>query len=228
MLMPGFSSDRVPVNIRLFLVLSVTLALTPLLSADLQPVLTHTAPIDLAKLIFSEIMIGLLIGFLGRIFFAALETLANAIAMGIGLTSALGAPIDEMEPLPAISTLITTAATALLFVMDLHWEMLRGLVASYQALPVVGEFGTRFGLVQIADCLSKAFFLALRVSSPFIVFTIIVNFAVGLTNKLTPQIQIYFISTPFVVVGGLFLLYFSGKQFLELFMSGFDIWLRFG
>jgi len=228
MLMPGFSSDRVPVNIRLFLVLSVTLALTPLLSADVQPILTHATPIDLAKLILSEIVIGLLIGFLGRIFFAALETLASAIAMGIGLTSALGAPIDEMEPLPAISTLITLAATTLLFVMDLHWEMLRGLVASYQALPVANGFGTQFGLVQIADCLSKSFFLALRVSSPFIVFTIIVNFAVGLTNKLTPQIQIYFISTPFAVAGGLFLLYFTGKQFLELFMSGFDIWLRFG
>jgi len=228
MLMPGFSSDRVPVNIRLFLVLSVTLALTPLLSADVQPILTNAAPIELTRLILSEIVIGLLIGFLGRIFFAALETLANAIAMGIGLTSALGAPIDEMEPLPAISTLITLAATTLLFVMDLHWEMLRGLVASYQALPVANGFGTQFGLIQIADCLSKAFFLALRVSSPFIVFTIIVNFAVGLTNKLTPQIQIYFISTPFAVAGGLFLLYFSGKQFLELFMSGFDLWLRFG
>jgi flagellar biosynthetic protein FliR len=228
MLMPGFSSDRVPVNIRLFLVLSVTLALTPLLGVDVEPALSHAAPIELAKLILSEILIGLLIGFLGRIFFAALETLANAIAMGIGLTSALGAPIDEMEPLPAISTLITLSATTLLFVMDLHWEVLRGLVASYQALPVVNGFGTQFGLIQIADCLGRAFFLALRVSTPFIVFTVIINFSIGLTNKLTPQIPIYFISTPFVVGGGLFLLYFSSKQFLELFMAGFDIWLRLG
>jgi flagellar biosynthetic protein FliR len=228
MLMPGFSSDRIPVNIRLFLVLTVTLALTPLLSADVQPALAHATPIELAKLILSEILIGLLIGFLGRIFFAALETLANAIAMGVGLTSALGAPIDEMEDLPAISTLITISATALLFVMDLHWEVLRGLVASYQALPVVSGFGTQFGLVQIADCLSKAFFLALRVSSPFMVFAVIINLSIGLTNKLTPQIPVYFISTPFVVAGGLFLLYFSSKQFLELFMAGFEVWLRSG
>jgi flagellar biosynthetic protein FliR len=228
MLMPGFSSERVPVHIRLFLALAITLALTPLLSADVQPSFINASPIDLMKLILSEVLIGILIGFLGRIFFAALETLANAIAMGIGLTSALGAPIDEMEPLPAISTLITLTATTLLFVTDLHWEILRGLVASYQALPVANGFGPQFGLIQIADCLSKTFFLALRVSSPFIAFAVIVNFSVGLTNKLTPQIPVFFISTPFVVAGGLFLFYFSFKQFLELFMAGFQAWLRMG
>jgi flagellar biosynthetic protein FliR len=228
MVMPGFSSDRVPVIVRLLLVFSTTLALTPMLGPEIQASFIHATPVELAKLILSEILIGFLIGLLGRIFFAALETLANGIAMGIGLTSALGTPIDEMEPLPAISTLITFTATALIFMMDLHWEVLRGIVASYQAIPASGGFGARFNLVQIADCLSRAFFLALRVSSPFIVFTIIVNFSVGLTNKLTPQIPIYFISTPFVVAGGLFLLYFSGEQFMELFMAGFSMWLRSG
>ncbi len=228
MLMPGFSSDRVPVNVRLFLTLSVTLALTPLLSAEVQPSFIHASPIELIRLILSEVLIGILIGFLGRIFYAALETMANAIAMGIGLTSSLGAPIDEMEPLPAISTLITMTATTLLFLMDLHWEILRGLVASYRALPVSDGFSTQFSLIQIADGLAKAFFLALRVSSPFIVYTLIVHLAVGLTNKLTPQIQVYFISTPFVVAGGLFLFYFSSKQFIELFMAAFQSWLLSG
>jgi len=130
--------------------------------------------------------------------------------------------------LPAISTLITLTATALLFVTDLHWEVMRGLVASYRALPVSNGFGPQFGLIQVADCLSRAFFLALRVSSPFIVFAIIVNLAVGLTNKLTPQIPIFFISAPFVVAGGLFLFYFACKQFLELFMAGFQSWLLSG
>ncbi len=228
MLMPGFSSERVPVNVRLFLALAVTLGLTPMLAGDVEPSFIHAAPVELVKLILSEVLTGVLIGFLGRIFFAALETLANAIAMGIGLSSALGAPIDEMEPLPAISTLITLTATVLVFVMDLHWEILRGIVASYQALPVSEGFGTQFGLVQIADCLSKAFFLALRVSSPFMAFAVIVNLSVGLANKLTPQIPIFFISTPFVVAGGLFLFYFSCKQFLELFMAGFKAWLVSG
>ena len=36
MLMPGFSSPRVPVQVRLFIAIAVTLALTPLLLPTLQ------------------------------------------------------------------------------------------------------------------------------------------------------------------------------------------------
>ena len=50
----------------------------------------------------------------------------------------------------------------------------------------------------------------------------------GLANKLTPQIQVYFIATPFAVAGGMFLLYFTFKQVIELFMAGFANWLAGG
>jgi flagellar biosynthetic protein FliR len=228
MLMPGFSSPRVPVMVRLFLSVAVSLALTPLLGPPIEKLIGNIPPLGLARLIVSELLIGGLIGFMGRIFFAALETLGTGIAMQIGLANALGAPIDENEPLPAIADLLTFLATTLLFVTDQHWEVLRGLVASYRTLPVAAGFGPQFGLIQVADCFSKAFFLALRIASPFILFGLILNLAVGLANRLTPQIQIYFISIPFAVAGGLFLLYFTFKQILELFMAGFSTWLRGG
>ena len=55
----------------------------------------------------SELLTGALIGLLGRAFFIALETIGMAIAMAIGLSSNLGAPVNEDEPLPAITTLLT-------------------------------------------------------------------------------------------------------------------------
>lgn len=228
LLMPGFSSPRVPVMVRLFLCVAITLALAPFLGPPIEKLVAGIAPLALMRLIVSELLIGGMIGFMGRIFFAALETLGTAIAMHMGLANALGAPIDESEPLPSIATLLTLLATTLLFVTDQHWEVLRGLVASYRALPVAAGFGAQFGLIQVADCLSKAFFLALRIAAPFILFALVVNLAVGLANKLTPQIQVYFISMPFAVAGGLFLLYFTFKQILELFMAGFSAWLRGG
>jgi len=228
MLMPGFSSPRIPVNVRLFLCLAVTLALTPFLGPPLEKIVTGIPLLGLARLIISELMIGGMIGLMGRVFFAALETLGMAIAMQIGLANGLGAPIDENEPLPSVATLLTFFATTLLFITDQHWEVLRGLVASYRALPVAAGFGAQFGLIQVADCFSKAFFLALRIASPFILFALIVNLAIGLLNKLTPQVQVYFVSAPFVVAGGLFLLYFTFRQIMDLFMAGFTAWLRHG
>jgi len=104
--------------------------------------------------------------------------------MSIGLTSVFAGPIEENEPLPAIATLITLTATALIFFTDLHWEVLRGLVASYSALPVSGLFDARFDLVQVSDCLTKSFLVSLRISSPFIVYALIINCAIGLAGKL--------------------------------------------
>ena len=56
----------------------------------------------------------------------------------------------------------------------------------------------------------------------------IVNFAFGLTNKLTPQIPVYFISLPFVIAGGLFVLYFTLGEFLGVFVQSFSLWLANG
>lgn len=228
MLMPGFSSRRVPSSVRLFTAIALTLALAPLLLAEIDKALSGEAPVVVLRLLLSEVLIGALIGFLGRLFFAALETLANGIALAIGLSSPLGGPADETELLPSVASLVTLAATTLFFLADLHWEVLRGLVESYAALPVAELFDARFGLEEIGACLARSFALALRISSPFIVYSLIINLAVGLAAKLTPQIPVYFVSVPAVVVGGLFLLYATCKAFLEMFMAGFAAWLATG
>ncbi len=62
-------------------------------------------------------------------------------------------------------------------------------------------------MIDFTDALSAAFLATLRIAAPFIVFAILVNFSVGLVNKLTPSIPVYFISMPFVLgraAGGLF------------------------
>lgn len=228
MLMPGFSSMRVPLRVRLFVAVAITLALMPILVPVVDKALLDPAPLKLLQLIFSESLTGLLIGFLGRMFFSALETGGVVIAQLIELSGVLGSPMQESEPIPAVASIIVLAATMLIFVMDLHWEILRAIVASYNVLPLTGHFDFQFGLVQVSDTLAKAFLLGLRISSPFIVFSLVVNFAIGLASKMIPQIPVYFVMTPFVVAGGLFLLYESSRQMLEIFMFGFQAWLRTG
>ena len=228
MVIPGFSSPRVPVQVRLFITLAVTLSLSPLLVETLRGKLTDQQPATTLWWIASETLTGLVIGLLGRMFFMALQTMTNAVAMSIGFGGMPGTPIEESESLPAIGSMIMMAATALLFLADLHWELFRGLIASYTRLPPGEGFGAQLALVEIADQITAAFVLALRISTPFIVYSIIVNLAVGLANKLTPQIPIYFIATPFIMFGGLFMLYFLLKEFMTLFMAGYVVWLSRG
>jgi flagellar biosynthetic protein FliR len=228
LVMPGFSSPRVPAQVRLFLALAVTLALSPLLIAEVLPSVDDLAPATIARVAVSELMTGLFIGLLGRAFFAALETLASAVTMAIGYGNIPGALIDETQPVPELVSMITLGAVLLLFLTGQHWEILRALAASYSALPLDQSFSARFALSELADTLSDAFFLALRVTAPFIVYSLIVHLAVGLINKLVAQIPVYFISLPFVLAGGLFLLYLTAVQLLRLFVEGFSAWLAVG
>jgi flagellar biosynthesis protein FliR len=180
------------------------------------------------RLFASETMAGLLMGFLARIFFGALETLSGAIAMSIGLTSALTAPMEGHEPLPAIANFIAFVATALVFVTNLHWEIVRGIAASYSVLPVLGLFDARFGLVQVSQCLTKSFLVALRIGSPFIVYALITNFALGFASRLVPQIPVYFITVPAVLAGGLALWYLIYLPFFQIFNQAFLAWVAGG
>lgn len=228
MLMPGFSSPRVPVQARLFVAVAVTLALAPLLLPGLKAAVPRPAPATLLGLLIAETLMGVFIGLLGRVFFLALQFMAAALASFIGYAGFPEMSIEGAEPNPAVADLITLTATVLFFVADVHWEVLRGLVESYAVLPVAGPVVADFGLGRLVDATSDAFFLALQISSPFVVYAFAINLTFGIVNKLTPQIPVYFISLPFVVAGGLLLLTFTVGEFLTLFIDAVTAWLRRG
>lgn len=228
MLMPGFSSTRVPVQVRLFISIAITLMLAPLLLPPLREVVPDAPPDRLFLLIFTETLIGGLIGLMGRIFFLALQFMATAAAMFIGLSQTPGTSIEDGEPTPTFGVLITLTATLLFFLTDQHWEVLRALIASYRVLPVTEPISTEFGVSKLTEAASSSFLLALQITSPFLVYTLIANLLVGIASRLTPQVPIYFVSGPLVIAGGLIVLYFTIGETLRMFMTGFMAWLARG
>jgi flagellar biosynthetic protein FliR len=96
---------------------------------------------------------------------------------------------------------------------------------SYDVWQPGSRIGGSMALDQLVARLSQAFVLTLRITSPFIVYSVIVNLAIGLLNKLTPAIPVYFISTPFVLFGGFLLLYLTSDELLTQFMLGVSSWL---
>jgi flagellar biosynthesis protein FliR len=228
MIAPGFSNAQIPTQVRLFIALAVTLALTPLLLDRIPAAALGDEPVLTLKLIAIELLVGGAIGFLARIFFFALETFASAAQQMLGIANPFGVQVEAGETQAPLATLISFAAMTLLFVADLHWELLRGLVDSYDVVPVGADFDARFALRQVADVLGESFRLTLRVTSPYVIYALIVNLALALVNRLTPQIQIIFVAAPFVAAGGLALLFFTLKPAIEAFLIGFAAWLANG
>jgi flagellar biosynthetic protein FliR len=228
MFMPGFSSPRVPVRVRIFIALAATLVVAPIMLPELKTALPSPSTANATELIFTEITKGALIGVMGRIFFLALEFIAAFAASLIGFTNMPGVPIESTEAVPAFATLITLTATVIFFLTDQHWEVLRAILASYRAMPLTAAFGTQSGLAQIVDVMAQAFFLGLQIASPFIIYSLGINLLFGIANKLTPQIPVYFVSLPFIIAGGVIIFYFILSQFFDLFIMGFSKWLVTG
>lgn len=223
MLMTGVASGRVPMQVRLFLALALTLAVAPLVMDTVGPAIPDDQPLTLMRIAGVETLTGALIALLARLFFLALQTLGHAMAM-VSSYSMPGTPVEDAEALPSMTTLIMLTATLLFFTTDQHAMVLRTVVRSYAVLPV-GSYDPQAGLIQVADTLGVAFMLALRLASPFIIYGLVINLTLGILNKLTPSIPVYFISMPFVLAGGLLLFYLTSAEFQLLFATSITDWL---
>lgn len=225
---PGFSSERVPVRVRLYIALAVTLALTPAFLEIMPPGLSGGDPIRLGATIIGELTIGVFIGLLARLYFLALETLTTAVTMTIGLGNIFGSALMDEEAVPALSSFIVLSALMLVFVTDQHLEIIRGLWLSYQAAPVFDTPAPERLVEEMTRVVTQSHLLALRICSPFLIFGLIVNVAFGFLARLTPQAPIYFISGPFVIVLGLYGFAIVEKDFLTAFSAQFGAWLLRG
>lgn len=220
LVMPGLSSVRVPMQIRLFVALAATGGLLVLLWDQIYPYVDRR-PAVLVPRIASELLIGVLIGLLARLYILALQFIGAAIGMLIGYGGMSGPGIEDGEPQAALGSIISFSALLLLFIFDFHHEIIRALVASYEVAPLDVLFNPQAALVDVTDTVSESFLVVLRLGSPFVAYSLLVNLTIGFVNKLVPQIPVYFISLPFVITAGLIIFYFAIGTMLSLFADGF-------
>ena len=227
MVAPGFASERVPVRVRLLIAVAVSVAIFPSLATSIGDAVAGVTIERMVLFGAHEFLIGVVFGLLARFYFLALETLLTTVNMTIGLGNIFSAAIDA-EPSPALSTFIITCAITIMFLSDQHLELVHGIFLSYRIAPFSDTFSRANFLSDIGETLSESYVLALRISSPFLLFAIVVNLGFGFLARLTPQAPIYFISAPFMIVAGLYSILLSSTDFLTGFSAQFGAWLRHG
>ncbi len=223
--LPGIGSARVPMNIRLLITVAVSLALTPMLFETVERLLLEFPESQRPYLLFNEVAVGSAMGLMARFFLLALQFSATTTANAIGLAGVPGQPVDETDALPPLTNLISVAGVMVLISVGLPEEMITAVAQSYGTLPLSPGIDTEWLLTNLVGVASATTLLALRLSAPFIAYAVVVNIAMGLANKFTPQISMYFTSLGIVTLGGLLLLYFSVRQMLHIFAESFGGWI---
>lgn len=220
MVLPGFSSGRVPPQIRLLISAALSMAILPLLWNTIYPEVSKSS-VTYIGLIFSETVIGVMYGMMARLYTLGLQFAGSAISMLIGFNAPGGMDVIEESNETSLTSMISFCGLMMLFVLDFHHYVLQALVDSYSVIPFGGHVDVRASLISVTDTLATTFFIMLRLISPFLLYGLMFQISIGFINKLAPQIPIYFISTPYLLMGGLFMLYLSVAAMISQFSGAF-------
>jgi flagellar biosynthetic protein FliR len=200
MLMPGIGDTTVPVRIRLAFAFLMTIMLVPVVGHI--PSVPATAG-DLGGSVIKEVLIGLMIGTILRLFLTSMATAGELVSMATTLSFAQTAAPGQAQPSTSVSTFLSMIALVLIMTTDLHHLFLGALVKSYTLFPFSRPVPVADSAQLALQTVSDSFRLGLQLSAPVMVFALIFNVAAGLVGRVMPQFQIFFVATPLIVLLGL-------------------------
>ncbi len=202
--LPGFAATQVPVRVRVFIALGVSMALLPLV-LDTLPPMPATAG-GIVRLLAFEITVGAFIGLVAQTLLSSLHFAGATIGMTSGLANAMVFdPVTESQS-ALVTGFLNLLAMTVIFVTGTHILMLEAVGESYTlfapgaALPV-GDMADYLGRT-----LAQSFVIGLRLASPFIVFSLVFQTAMGVTARLMPQMNVFFVALPAQILLALALL----------------------
>jgi flagellar biosynthetic protein FliR len=176
----------------------------PLLRVSLPP-LPESMP-GMIGLVGLEFIVGAWLGFMTRVLVMALAIAGGMISFMIGLSSVLQIDPSLGTQVPALERMLGLAAIALLFASGLYALPVQAIVGSYQVIPPGTAFDAGGSAQLVTRAVADSFELALRLASPFVIICIVWQAAMGFISRLVPNIQVYFVSAPAQILGGLAML----------------------
>jgi flagellar biosynthetic protein FliR len=201
MTMPGLGETPTPIRARMAFAFLLCLVVTPVVAPTLPQVPPSTG--ELGADVIREILIGLAIGAILRIFLTAMATAGEVISLQTTLSFAQTANPTEATQNTTLATFLSLMAVVLIFVTDLHHLFIAAMVRSYTLFPY-GHVPPVTDFTQLAiRTVGGAFALGIQLAAPIMAFSLVFNIAVGLVGRAMPQFQIFFAATPLQVLLGL-------------------------
>jgi flagellar biosynthetic protein FliR len=200
---PLVSAARVPQTIRAYLAIALAMTLAPILFDAVAPIVrTATGP-DYLALLGGEILTGLFLGFLLRLFFLALLFIAEVISQIIGYTGMSVPGVIENELTAPLTNLVALLAAVLLFLNDIHHLFIEHIVWSYTHVPAGTMLTGEVSSIWLSETITGVFNTVVPLSAPFLIYAVVCNVLVGMANRLVPQVPIQLVTGPAILFGGL-------------------------
>jgi len=194
---PFFSSTALPVRAKAVFVLAVAWLLAPLVAAlpNARADINFTA-------ILGELAIGLLYG-LSLALLNEMLLFAGQIA-GVQFSFSL---VNLMDPSSSIETpllgnLFQLMGTLVLIAAGLDRILLASLFRSFRAVPLGTYALAPTAALALVRAAGGIFVAAVELAAPILAATMLVEIAIALMGKLSPQLPVMFLTVPFKTLTG--------------------------
>jgi flagellar biosynthetic protein FliR len=201
MLIPGIGETFVPARVRLAFAFLFALLLFPVVGAAAPPV--PDAVSGVGGSIIKEVLIGLMMGGILRIFMTSLSAAGEIVSIQTTLSFAQTANPTEAQPSTSLGTFLGLLGLLLVMTTGLHHLFIAAIVKSYSIFPFTRPVPVADAGQLAIQTVSRSFGLGLQLSAPVLVFSLVFTVATGLVARVMPQFQVFFVATPLQVLLGL-------------------------
>lgn len=211
---PILSSNNFPVLGKIGLIGLTSYVITPTLPALDLPLPAEALPFALMGA--GELIIGLVIGLVMQLLFAAIQVAGQVMDMqsGFGLINVFNPALETQFPL--FGFLFFILAILYLFATSGHRMIIRALAATYDRIPVGGFSPDTPVLMQFVGWSGLMFHDAILLAAPVTAAMMLAYVTMGLMGRVIPQINLFVVGFPLTIATSLIVVAMSIGYYLSL------------
>jgi len=216
---PVIGTRTVPVRIRISIAVLITVVIFPVL-----PEIRAIDPTSAEGVLISvqQVMIGISMGLCMRVVFVALELAGQAIGQLMGLMLASMVDPANGNQVPIIGQFYLLLATLLFLAVDGHLMMIHVLAESFNSMPIGSASMSANSAWEVLIWTGSILKTAVVIALPAIVSLLIVNLSFGVMTRSAPQLNIFAVGFPIMIILGVLIIFFNLSSFIPHMMGLFD------
>lgn len=189
---PFFGSGAVAPVIRVMVSISLSVALFPLLETELPRTDEFSS---FFFVLCGELLVGMLLGLLGRLFLASLEIAGQVMGFQMGFAVIKVIDPQTQSESPVMSILQNIIGILIFLSINGHHWFIQAIVDSYQ---ITGTGVSLNGSVHLHLIRSagEMFVLGMKIAAPIVVVLLIVDILLGIVGRAAPQLHVLVIGLP--------------------------------
>ena len=197
---PFFSAAAVPMQLRVAIAGAIGILVINWLPVQVPPAILSANGV-LALL--AEALLGLALGFVLQLSFAAPILAAEQIGGAMGMSIATAADPVSGAHSPALGQYFTVLLTVVFLGLGGHLIWLRLVVESYSAFPPGAAWLSPQHLQTIAGFGSEMFVAAVAIALPVTLVLLLVQLAAGVLSRSAPSLNLFSLGLPAGVLAGI-------------------------